>query len=125
MQFKMAIPRPAIRASSFLFFCWGGGHLLFMQLFGKWEGETVSQPLKYNMGWHLSLPLTSHQPELSYMSTCNCKEVGKWNPRSRWQGAQLKSGESLMIKKGRMNIEGQLSIAVLPLVVRIVSFKDI
>ena len=96
-----------------------------MQLFGKWEGETMSQPLKYNMGWHLSLPLTSHQPELSYTSTCNCKEVGKWNPRSRWQGAQLKPGESLMIKKGRMNIEGQLSIAVLPLVLRIDSFKDI
>lgn len=30
-----------------------------------------------------------------------------------------------MIKKGRMNIEGQLAVASLSLVLRIVSFKDI
>ena len=30
-----------------------------------------------------------------------------------------------MIKKGRMYIDGQLAVAPLPLVLRIVSFKDI
>lgn len=59
-------------------------HLVFMQLFGKWEWERMSQPLKYNMEWHFSLPLSSHWPELSYMLTCSCKEVGKWNPHCRW-----------------------------------------
>ena len=113
MQFKMAIPRPAFQASSFHATIWRVG-----------RGKDVPA-VRYNMEWHFSLPLTLHWPELGYMLTCNCKEVGKWNPHCRWQGAQLKSGESIMIKKGRMNIEGQLAVASLPLVLRIVSFKDI